>query len=227
MKFSFSPEEIGKKIQHFKLPFSFKTLKYITYGFISIGWIGAFFSGYNSSTGNFFWGEAVSNTGELAWKLLIFTIFISLFQKLFPKIKIFAQLLPLRKFTGIFAFSIAFSHLLAALMNWDFLDYPFLETLPLITDDIGMIFGMVSFLAMLPAFITSTHWAIQKMGGKLWKNIQRLSHIAFVFAVLHIVFLRYHYTQELELEAIFPLAIYLIGYGYIFWKKYPFYQRCK
>lgn len=210
---------ISKITKNLTLPFSFQTLKYVFFGLVSIAWISAFFSGYNISTGDFFWGKTVDKTGELAWKLLIFTVFISLFQKLFPKIKIFSQLLPLRKFTGIFAFLIAFSHIAAAFMKWDFLNYPLAENLPFITEDISMIFGSIAFLAMLPAFVTSTLWALKTMGARFWKNVQRLTHGAFVFTALHIIFLKFHFKGQLDAEPIVPLLIYLIGYGFLFWKK--------
>ncbi len=210
-----------ESFSHFKLPFSAQILKKITLGIIFLLWLKIFLLGYDFSAQEFLIGKIVTETGELSWILLIFTIFISLLQKLFPKIRIFGQLLPLRKYTGILAFLVIISHLIFVLLKWGILETPLSEIVSMyIADDWAMIFGVVAFWAMFPAFVTSTLWAMKAMGAKFWKNIQRLTHVSFVFAALHIAFLRYHFTGEVEKGPLVLLALYVLGYSVVFWRKY-------
>lgn len=192
--------------------------KYILIAVISISWLMIFLESYQDS--RFYWSSAVHETGEMAWFLLMFTVFVSLFYKLSIEIKILnkfssglAKILPLRKYTGIFAFLIAFSHVVATAFKIEanFFSEDFYT---FISEDISMTFGMIAFLAMLPAFITSTEFAIKKLGGKFWKNIQRLTHIAFIFTALHIAFLK-----SIEIGPFIILSIYFLGYGYLWSRK--------
>ena len=195
--------------------------KWIFMGLISALWIKAFTEAYGN--GYFIWKIVVLETGELAWKLLIFTIFISLFQKLakihFPKFKLFSKFLYLRKFAGIFAFLIVITHALAELIKrgiqTDFASI--IETI--FSTNHAMIFGTISFLIMLPIFLTSTNWAIRKMGAKSWKNLQRFTHSAFIFAGLHVVLINYFNHGTIEMKPLIPLTLYFIGYIYLFVRK--------
>lgn len=167
-------------------------------------------------------GHVLKETGELAWKLLAFTVFIGLLSKIFVGNGIIMMLLPLRKYTGIFAFCIAFSHLVFFLLGKP----PFslemtsvVQNFSYISGNYSLTFGMIALLGMLLPFITSTLWAVKKLGPAGWKNVQRLTHIAFIFVPLHIAFLPYIQTGSIEWGALFPLVLYGTGYAYVFWKK--------
>ena len=94
-----------KKNYQLKIPLSYQKLKIIFIFLILILFGIGFYEGYQNEV--IIWGIVREKSGELAWRLLIFIIFISLFSKIFPKIKIFQQFLPLRKEAGILAFLIA------------------------------------------------------------------------------------------------------------------------
>ncbi len=47
------------------------------------------------------------------------------------------------------------------------------------------LFGAFSFWLLLPLFLTSTDWAVQKLGFFKWKSIHRLVYPAYIFAMLH------------------------------------------
>jgi len=206
--------------------FSPSVLKWIFISVISILWLSIFWNAYGfRGIEGFNWGIIVHETGELGWELLIFTIFISLFQKTskihFPKITIFSRLLPLRKYSGIFAFLIIATHALAefAKQGIGFFDLTEIFDASFTTHH-AAIFGTISFLIMLPLFVTSTDWAVKKMGTKAWKNLQRFTHVAFVFAALHIILLDYFGRKEsIEFGPIILLTIYFVGYGYLFWRR--------
>lgn len=179
-------------------------------------WLKIYFDAF--SDGEFMFGRTVKPTGELAWKLLLFMIFVSLFQKItalhFPKFSFFAKLLPLRKWAGILAFLIAASHGLAEIskrgFDWqNIIDASF-------TTHHAAILGTFSFLIMLPLFLTSTHWAIKKMGYKTWKNLQRFAHLAFVFAALHVALIHYFGRGQIEFGPLVVLSLYFVGYAYLF-----------
>jgi len=188
---------------------------------ISIFWISLFWVNYQDGIFKF-WG-AIKDTGSLAWGLLVFTIFVSLLQKItrqiFPKIWLFSSLLPLRKSAGIFAFLIILSHGALEIVRKGFGTNigEILKTA--LSTEHSIIFGSISFLIMFPVFLTSTSWAIKKMGYKSWKFLQRFTHLAFVFAALHIALLNYFGKGLVDSSAIAILLLYFGGYVYLFITK--------
>lgn len=83
----------------------------------------------------------------------------------------------------------------------------------------GMLFGAISFLIMLPLFLTSTNYAVKKMGYTWWKRLHRLTHVAFVFAAVHILVLKYQQTGELFLKTTGALTFYVVGYAVVFGRR--------
>ena len=193
-----------------------KYTKWILIILISLCWISIYFDAFAGD--DFSFEHAVGETGELAWYLLIFTIFISLVHKLLPRVAIFCNLLPLRKYTGIFAFLIAGSHAVTELIKRGITtDIPAIFS-TVFSTQYAMVFGSIGFLAMLPAFLTSSNWIVARMKYKTWKRIQRVAHIAFIFAALHIGLLRYFYNGTIEWGPFILLGLYVLGYGFL-WGK--------
>ncbi len=199
----------------------YSILKKVFIVLVSIAWIGAFLGAYQD--GNFYWGRAVHETGEIGWVLLLFVIFISLVQKIvrlhFPKFPWIARFLPLRKEAGIFAFLIIGSHALAEFLNRGILGDRSAMIDAAFTTHHAAMFGSVSFLIMLPLFLTSTNWAIKKMGLKAWKRLQSMAHIAFVFAALHVALIDFFRYGNIEIGAVLSLFVYFCGYAYLWYKK--------
>ena len=48
-----------------------------------------------------------------------------------------------------------------------------------------IIFGIIAFGLFLPLYLTSTDWALDRLGFKRWKNIHRIVYLAYIFSVLH------------------------------------------
>lgn len=59
-----------------------------------------------------------------------------------------------------------------------------------------IILGMIGFLALLPLALTSSNWAIRRMGPKVWQRLHRLAYLAVVAGVLHLLLLVKIWTLE-------------------------------
>ncbi len=210
--------EILQKLESY---LSYPILKKVFIGVVSIAWSGTFLGAYKD--GNFYWGRAVHETGELGWALLLFVIFVSLAQKIVrlhvPKFPWIARFLPLRKEAGIFAFLIIGSHALAEFLKRGVLGDTSAMIDAAFTTHHAAVFGSISFLIMLPLFLTSTNWAIKKMGPKAWKNLQRFAHVAFVFAALHVALIDFFGYGKIDGGATLSMLAYFGGYAYLWHKK--------
>lgn len=167
------------------------------------------------------WDLIVPQVGQLAWRLLVLTIFLSLLRKLFPRCATLVRVLPLRKHSGLLAFLIAGSHGVSELVrngihkDWEAI---FAHTLSL---DSSITYGATAFLLLLPLFLTSTEWAVKTMGIKAWFWLHKLVHPAFILVGLHYAFA----GASIRLKPLVVLGIYLLGYLFLqlrrFWKKHP------
>jgi sulfoxide reductase heme-binding subunit YedZ len=45
--------------------------------------------------------------------------------------------------------------------------------------------GVTAWLLLLPLAVTSTNWAIRKLGGKHWNRLHKLVYVAAVCGVIH------------------------------------------
>ncbi len=92
-------------------------------------------------------------------------------------------LIRFRRLLGLFAFFYGSLHLLtyvALQANFD---------VSTMIDDITkrrfIIAGLAAWLLMLPLAVTSTNWAIRKMGGKKWAALHKLVYLAALAGVVH------------------------------------------
>src|SRR5690606_1185893 len=147
---------------------------------ILLMWLNIFLSArYN---GALRWEVIVSGTGVLAWRLLALTLFLGLARKLCTRCATLVRILPLRKYSGVFAFLIAGSHGFSNLIrNGIYRDWEAIFSYTLSINS-TITFGTLSFLLMLPLFLTSTEWAVRKMGAKAWFWLHKLAHPAFILA---------------------------------------------
>ncbi|MFA6523174.1 MAG: ferric reductase-like transmembrane domain-containing protein [Candidatus Peribacteraceae bacterium] len=162
------------------------------------------------------WSEAIRGTGNLTWILLIFVIFISLLHKLFSRVRLFDLLLPLRKHAGVFAFLVLCSHAAGQFIRSGVFGDPAALLAMAFSTRYAMVFGSVAFLILLPVFLTSTVWAVRTMGYRSWKNVQRITHVAFVFAALHVGLISYFYRGTIEPGPFVVLGLYVAGYAWLF-----------
>ena len=92
-------------------------------------------------------------------------------------------LIGYRKTLGLFAFFYGFLHgahyyVMDVQWNWE-----------IIREDLTIrrffIAGMAALVLMLPLALTSTNWAIRKMGGKNWQRLHRLAYLSGIAGVTH------------------------------------------
>lgn len=92
-----------------------------------------------------------------------------------------------RKYLGIVGFAFAASHSILS-----FFLYPKGSPLAYFLSDsrvVPFFFGVSALLILLMMTLISNRFSIQKLGGKLWRNLLHLGYLAYFFVILHIIFL--------------------------------------
>lgn len=123
--------------------------------------------------------------GQIGWYMLIGVMLIRPVSDVFPFIKLFKTLVPLRKEFGIGSYMFILAHFVAfPLMQ----NQSILKTI--ITPDywnLGNIYGwgMWGLAVALPVFLTSNIFSIIKL-KKWWKYVQRLAYPFFILGGIHV-----------------------------------------
>jgi len=119
-------------------------------------------------------------TGYNTLLLLILSLAVTPVRKLVPKL---GWLIKFRRLLGLFAFFYGTLHLLtyvALYANFD---------VKAMLDDIAkrkfITMGVAAWLLLLPLALTSTNWAIRKLGGKNWNRLHKLVYLAAVCGAIH------------------------------------------
>ena len=119
-------------------------------------------------------------TGRTTLRLLLLTLAITPLRRLWPKL---SWLIKFRRLLGLFAFFYASLHML----TWVAL-YNGFSPSAMAADVVKRRFvtaGMATYLLLLPLALTSTNWAIRKLGGKRWNRLHKLIYVAAVCAIIH------------------------------------------
>jgi sulfoxide reductase heme-binding subunit YedZ len=119
-------------------------------------------------------------TGLATLRLLAITLAISPIRKLIPGL---SWLIRFRRLVGLFAFFYATLHMLtwAALYN----QFDVHAMLIDVTRRRFIMAGAATYLLLLPLALTSTNWAIRKLGGKNWNLLHKLIYLAAICGVVH------------------------------------------
>jgi len=124
--------------------------------------------------------EIANLTGITALWLLAISLAISPLRKLVPKL---SWLIRFRRLAGLFCFFYACVHMLTWIGLYNYFDPSRMA------DDLTkrrfIFIGMATWLLLLPLALTSTQWAIRKMGGRNWNRLHSLVYIAAVTALIH------------------------------------------
>ena len=119
-------------------------------------------------------------TGDTAVTLLLLSLAVTPLNILFG----WKQILPLRKPLGLYAFLYVVTHFL--IFTW--LDYGL--NVPLIVDEVVnkrfALVGFAAFLLLIPLAVTSTKWAMRKL-GKNWKRLHQTVYAIGILAIIHYV----------------------------------------
>ena len=124
--------------------------------------------------------EIASITGLTALWLLVATLAVSPIRALSPRL---SWLVQLRRLLGLFMFFYATLHMFTWLGLYAGFDPNTIQT------DIlrrrFIIMGVTTYLLVLPLALTSTTWAIRKLGGKNWNRLHMLIYVAALTAMAH------------------------------------------
>jgi sulfoxide reductase heme-binding subunit YedZ len=119
-------------------------------------------------------------TGYNTLLLLIISLAVTPVRKLVPQL---GWLIKFRRLLGLFAFFYGTVHLLTWVALYAGFDVPTMvadiEKRRFIT------MGVAAWLLLLPLALTSTNWAIRKLGGKNWNRLHKLVYVAAICGVIH------------------------------------------
>ena len=119
-------------------------------------------------------------TGYNTLLILILSLAITPVRKLIPEL---SWLVKFRRLLGLFAFLYGSLHLLTYVALYAGFD---LNTMIADIEKRRFItIGVAAWLLLLPLAVTSTTWAIRKMGGKNWKRLHTLVYLAAICGVVH------------------------------------------
>jgi sulfoxide reductase heme-binding subunit YedZ len=137
-------------------------------------------------------------TGYLTLLLLTISLAITPVRRLFPRL---SWLIKFRRLLGLFAFFYATVHMLAYVALYSGFDVNTMAA------DIAkrrfITVGVAAWLLLLPLALTSTNWAIRKLGGKRWNRLHKLVYVAAVFGVIH-------YWWQVKPGVLTPITITVI-----------------
>ena len=124
--------------------------------------------------------EAIEHeTGDWTIYFLLITLAVTPFRKLAK----LPALIRFRRMLGLYAFFYGFLHLMAYVWIDQAFDWPALwkdvYKRPFVT------MGFAGFCLMVPLALTSTAWAIRKLGGKRWQMLHRLVYLSALAGVIH------------------------------------------
>jgi DMSO/TMAO reductase YedYZ heme-binding membrane subunit len=196
-------------IQSLKLPLTLSTMKRIVWMLAVVACVYLFIASVISRS------YAISASGNLAWGLLVFVMFIYPVSTILPRTKIISQLVLLRKETGILVFVFVLLHaffFLWKINGWGDIPFHMFKNFSLST-------GSLAFLIMIPLTLTSSSWAMKAMGYKAWKILHSTAYLVFVLTALHIATSEWKSEGELEGGPILLLLIYLGLRWFLWWKK--------
>ena len=118
-------------------------------------------------------------TGFTTLRILIISLAITPIRRFSAKL---GWLIRFRRMLGLYAFFYACVHLLIYLKLYANFDWPTL------VDDVSkrryIFAGFAAWLLLLPLALTSTKWAIRKL-GKRWQMLHRLVYVAAILGVVH------------------------------------------
>ncbi len=118
-------------------------------------------------------------TGSWTLTLLLSTLAITPLRKLTG----LNWLIRFRRLLGLFTFFYGFLHFMTYVWLDKFFDFS--EMLRDVVKRPFITAGFLAFMSMVPLAVTSTAWAIRKMGGKNWNQLHRLIYLSGIAAVVH------------------------------------------
>lgn len=119
-------------------------------------------------------------TGYNALLILILSLAVTPLRLLSPRL---SWLIKFRRLLGLFAFFYASIHLATYLVLYLNFDWNVFKTD--ITKRRFIIAGFAAYTLLVPLALTSTTWAIRKLGGKQWNLLHKLVYLAAISGIVH------------------------------------------
>jgi sulfoxide reductase heme-binding subunit YedZ len=138
------------------------------------------YSYVNNSLGPDQTAEIASVTGLTAIWLLAATLAVTPIRSLSLRL---SWLIKFRRLLGLFVFFYASVHMLTYVALYSGFSLAAMESD--ITTRRFIIMGVATYLLLLPLAVTSTTWAIRKLGGKNWNRLHMLIYLAALTAMAH------------------------------------------
>jgi sulfoxide reductase heme-binding subunit YedZ len=152
-------------------------------------------------------------TGYTTLMLLTITLAVTPVRRLLPRL---SWLIKFRRLLGLFAFFYATVHMLAYVGLYAGF------SVQAMLDDIAkrrfITMGVTAFLLLVPLALTSTNWAIRKLGGKQWNRLHKLAYVATVCGIIH-------YWWQVKTGVLLPLpftvavAVLLLARPVLSWRQ--------
>ena len=136
-------------------------------------------------------------TGMTALVLLLFSLAITPIRR----ISGWNLLIKLRRPLGLFAFFYASAHFVIWFAFYNIFDFGYMWAD--ILERRFITAGMAALLVMLPLALTSTRWAIRKLGKK-WSTLHRAAYLAGTLGVVHYFWL---VKADTRLPSLFALVL--------------------
>ena len=137
-------------------------------------------------------------TGKATIWLLAIGLAITPLRRLSPRLN---WLIKFRRLFGLFAFFYATLHMLTYVALYSGFSLAAMESDVARRRFITM--GVAAYVLLLPLALTSTTWAIRKLGGKNWNRLHKLVYVAAICGVIH-------YWWQVKTGVITPLTITLV-----------------
>lgn len=119
-------------------------------------------------------------TGDWTIRFLLITLAVTPVRRLSPHL---AWLIRFRRMLGLFAFFYGTLHIFTFVWLFSGFDVPAMAADILKRRFITM--GLLGWLLMVPLALTSTAWAVRKIGGKRWQALHRLVYVSAIAGVIH------------------------------------------
>jgi sulfoxide reductase heme-binding subunit YedZ len=119
-------------------------------------------------------------TGYTTLMLLTITLAITPVRRLSPRL---SWMIKFRRLLGLFAFFYASVHMLTYVALYS--NFSVQAMIDDITKRRFITMGVAAFLLLVPLALTSTNWAIRKLGGKRWNRLHKLVYLAAICGIIH------------------------------------------
>jgi methionine sulfoxide reductase heme-binding subunit len=119
-------------------------------------------------------------TGYTTLMLLTITLAITPVRRLLPRL---GWMIKFRRLLGLFAFFYATVHMLAYVGLYAGF------SAQAMLDDVAkrrfITMGVTAYLLLVPLALTSTNWAIRRLGGKRWNRLHKLVYVTAICGIIH------------------------------------------